>query len=215
MPTNNLTTCECCFKKTPIIPEDEFKADYLKFSNTIECFPFNVEKHQDEVMFFLKSAVIEYLEKNNGINAVHYTLIKRADESTYIVYSCMNSSYSNDFIKSFKKKDRNTYQSIQKHIKKYNNNIVLFINESEDPGFYNLNLKSSNFLISIKQYYEKTRSPLTDKMKAAYCGFCGKLILVTSRKSCPCRNIYYCGRECQRGDWKVHKKTCPHRFWNR
>ncbi|XRA99156.1 MYND-type domain-containing protein [Pycnococcus provasolii] len=42
------------------------------------------------------------------------------------------------------------------------------------------------------------------------CGFCAKLEPSRGEfRSCgQCRQVWYCGRECQKGHWKVHKKEC-------
>lgn len=39
------------------------------------------------------------------------------------------------------------------------------------------------------------------------CGFCSKHV---TRENCcsSCMRTFYCGRECQRGHWKLHKKEC-------
>ena len=43
------------------------------------------------------------------------------------------------------------------------------------------------------------------------CGHCGKREGVLGEfKRCPCKQVYYCSRECQRADWKLggHKLAC-------
>jgi hypothetical protein len=42
---------------------------------------------------------------------------------------------------------------------------------------------------------------------AASCAHCGKQLLAPKRCSI-CKNISYCGAECQKAGWKRHKKTC-------
>eukprot|EP00301_Raphidiophrys_heterophryoidea_P024663 c8080_g1_i3.p1 GENE.c8080_g1_i3~~c8080_g1_i3.p1 ORF type:complete len:411 (+),score=92.98 c8080_g1_i3:46-1233(+) len=44
------------------------------------------------------------------------------------------------------------------------------------------------------------------------CQVCGKLF--QNMSSCACKNAIYCGRECQKSDWKSHKQMCsarPHK----
>lgn len=38
------------------------------------------------------------------------------------------------------------------------------------------------------------------------CKSCGKV--EAARKCAGCGVVAYCGRKCQRGDWKAHKKVC-------
>lgn len=41
------------------------------------------------------------------------------------------------------------------------------------------------------------------------CVFCKKKKDISSLQACSrCRFIYYCGTDCQKRDWKSHKKTC-------
>lgn len=37
------------------------------------------------------------------------------------------------------------------------------------------------------------------------CGFCGALAKVKCSK---CKSSFYCDRNCQKRDWKVHKQKC-------
>ena len=30
----------------------------------------------------------------------------------------------------------------------------------------------------------------------------------TKLRCCPCKAVYYCGRECQRAHWEEHKRVC-------
>ena len=43
------------------------------------------------------------------------------------------------------------------------------------------------------------------------CGGCKKPISENNMKSCPCKTVFYCSKECQLADWKIHKRICPHR----
>jgi len=38
---------------------------------------------------------------------------------------------------------------------------------------------------------------------ANICRICEKV----TRKRCPCRKVYYCSKECQKKDWRKHKKV--------
>mmetsp|Transcript_2923 Transcript_2923/g.4231 ORF Transcript_2923/g.4231 Transcript_2923/m.4231 type:complete len:242 (-) Transcript_2923:147-872(-) len=46
------------------------------------------------------------------------------------------------------------------------------------------------------------------KQICAKCKLDGPTMGVTLSVCSRCKNVYYCGRECQRADWKVHKKHC-------
>jgi hypothetical protein len=43
------------------------------------------------------------------------------------------------------------------------------------------------------------------------CDKCGKPETTVELKACPCGKVHYCGTECQRSDWKEHKKVCVKR----
>lgn len=52
---------------------------------------------------------------------------------------------------------------------------------------------------------------MTDNFgEAIYCGKCSRLEQKSEKfKKCArCKSTYYCGRECQKKDWKRHKKSC-------
>jgi len=46
-------------------------------------------------------------------------------------------------------------------------------------------------------------SKLVKKVKP--CAKCSKLTICAR---CACRTVWYCGAECQKADWPVHKKLC-------
>ena len=53
---------------------------------------------------------------------------------------------------------------------------------------------------------QKLFSVDTDAYIGRICARCG---VVGAMSQCPCRTgVYYCGRECQRTDWRVHRKVC-------
>lgn len=37
------------------------------------------------------------------------------------------------------------------------------------------------------------------------CDYCGQ---ISTTMQCPCKNARYCGKSCQKGDWKSHKISC-------
>jgi hypothetical protein len=45
-------------------------------------------------------------------------------------------------------------------------------------------------------------------LKGADCAKCG---VVRSTKQCACKLVYYCSKECQRGDWAEHKPRCTYK----
>ena len=40
---------------------------------------------------------------------------------------------------------------------------------------------------------------------------CAKCGVVRSTKQCACKLVYYCSKECQRGDWAEHKPRCTYK----
>ena len=40
------------------------------------------------------------------------------------------------------------------------------------------------------------------------CNFCKKNF-TEQLKSCVCKNVFYCSKDCQTKDWKSHKPSCP------
>ncbi|TCD61260.1 hypothetical protein EIP91_008693 [Steccherinum ochraceum] len=48
-----------------------------------------------------------------------------------------------------------------------------------------------------------------DRNPGKFCMFCSKAELKASLSKCArCKFVFYCSRECQKADWKVHKPTC-------
>jgi hypothetical protein len=48
-----------------------------------------------------------------------------------------------------------------------------------------------------------------DPTRGTRCGFCGDI--EKKKKRCGgCKKVYYCSRECQSADWKVHKANCTY-----
>lgn len=45
--------------------------------------------------------------------------------------------------------------------------------------------------------------------RAVPCGHCSRLDSAAHKHmKCPCNRAYYCSKQCQRSDWKVHRPTC-------
>jgi hypothetical protein len=42
------------------------------------------------------------------------------------------------------------------------------------------------------------------------CGKKGKRYGENALLGCPCKLVFYCGRDCQVANWKAHRSTCPH-----
>ena len=43
---------------------------------------------------------------------------------------------------------------------------------------------------------------------ASHCAFCGTAFWPYLKKCKRCRTVFYCGRDCQKQDWKYHKNSC-------
>jgi hypothetical protein len=67
----------------------------------------------------------------------------------------------------------------------------------------------------VNEVYDlRAMNPATQEDKATvlkhYCGYCYKQEVTNSFKLCQkCKIIRYCGPDCQRADWPVHKTKCP------
>ena len=56
----------------------------------------------------------------------------------------------------------------------------------------------------VTEMVEATRTVLR-----TCCDGCGKIVKEGELKACArCGNAMFCGRECQVGSWKAHKKNC-------
>ena len=64
--------------------------------------------------------------------------------------------------------------------------------------------------ILLEMEYDTKRKKLLSTFKT--CNMCGKSEddFVTQKNYCPCKKVIYCSRECQRQDWKDHKKVCTY-----
>lgn len=40
------------------------------------------------------------------------------------------------------------------------------------------------------------------------CAGCGRVDQGGKMRCCPCKAVHYCGAECHRAHWKVHKVVC-------
>ncbi len=56
---------------------------------------------------------------------------------------------------------------------------------------------------------ELAEPPHFKRWEGPSCGGCG-LRSPVNKKCAQCQYIYYCGTECQRKDWKAHKRICSH-----
>jgi MYND finger len=45
-----------------------------------------------------------------------------------------------------------------------------------------------------------------------FCRSCGKTEPEATLKACACRRVFYCATDCQRRDWRNHKKNCAKKF---
>lgn len=61
----------------------------------------------------------------------------------------------------------------------------------------------------LSSIVDKEESKLLEKI-SRQC-VCGKPV---ADKHCPCKGDYYCSQDCQKADWKRHKKTDVHKKWD-
>jgi len=59
----------------------------------------------------------------------------------------------------------------------------------------------------VKQHYLTFLRNAKFPAEAVACDVCTRWL--SDMKQCPCKQIYYCGRQCQKRGWKTHKLVCP------
>ncbi|TCD61259.1 hypothetical protein EIP91_008708 [Steccherinum ochraceum] len=60
-----------------------------------------------------------------------------------------------------------------------------------------------------EEWFTNRPSKKDDKHPGKFCTYCDKPEMQTTLLQCArCKWVYYCSKECQKGDWKAHKDTC-------
>ena len=72
------------------------------------------------------------------------------------------------------------------------NKFLLLINEDKD-----------NKILSVSEF---TRNIINKEFP--HCNFCNMTLIENLFKCSKCKNAFYCGKTCQKNDWKNHKKKC-------
>ncbi len=84
--------------------------------------------------------------------------------------------------------------------------IIRDILSKEDGQHKNLNPKVVTYLQNISQFAEMSQDSNKSKFhkECGYCLDCKNALMLCTR----CNSTYYCSKECQEIDWKMHKKIC-------
>merc|ERR1712113_1120483 len=59
----------------------------------------------------------------------------------------------------------------------------------------------------VKKQYLNFLKACKFPQEPCVCSLCGKW--TASMNQCPCMQVYYCSRRCQKAEWKTHKTVCP------
>ena len=92
--------------------------------------------------------------------------------------------------------------------------ILTFLNaDAKNPSSHTEALRSAGGLANVRLENDMgvvRANPLSGGMVGVVCSVCGTL---SSRiRTCAsCQTVSYCGRECQKSDWKAHKPLCKDR----
>jgi hypothetical protein len=75
--------------------------------------------------------------------------------------------------------------------------MILFIRHNDGQGCH------------LNEYYQNRKESQEEEPTNA-CGMCGLLESeVTELKVCSrCKKVYYCSKECQKKNYRVHKRYC-------
>ena len=106
---------------------------------------------------------------------------------------------------------KNKYRHFHNHAIKEHKQFSNLILKSDKSNFYKSICPSDLPQTSTK--YEAFYSMAEDLKKVDFlmtCGFCSKREESAKQfqKCNRCKIVYYCGKSCQKSDWKIHKKNC-------
>ena len=75
-------------------------------------------------------------------------------------------------------------------------------------GVHGFDFEMLGHMVHVRVAYS-TERPTGDETSLHRCNTCYLVKPLTEIMSCPCKRTEYCGKVCQKKDWKEHKKTCP------
>jgi len=138
--------------------------------------------------------VLRNLDKPNLIKEQGFLVLNQKVENALIIKASFTTSFIHTAGSERQFSIRGEYTA---SVLDLESNLVL--EESETP-----------YSIAVLEYVSKYLAKLykndSDVIRSRVCNICLKQS--QNCKKCACRTIYYCSTDCQKADWKSHKKHC-------